>query len=73
MVARGHGTRPDRTLWEGVLYDARDNLEGLHLIEGTALDEVLVGIGVDQDVVISRTFAIVCANEALGDDPQQRF
>jgi hypothetical protein len=38
MVSRGHGDGPDRTLWEGVLYDARHNAEGLHLIEGSACE-----------------------------------
>ena len=38
MVSRGHGGGGDRTLWEGVLYDARQNAEGLHLIEGSACE-----------------------------------
>ena len=38
MVSRGHGGGPDRTLWEGVLYDARHNAEGLHLVEGSACE-----------------------------------
>ena len=38
MVARGPCQGQDRTLWEGVLYDARTNPEGLHLIEGVACE-----------------------------------
>ena len=38
MVSCGHGGGGDRTLWEGVLYDARQNAEGLHLIEGSACE-----------------------------------
>ena len=40
-------------------------------VEFAALDVVLAGIGVDQDVVVSGPFAVIGFYEPLGDDAQQ--
>ena len=45
----------------------------LHIIESTTLDVVLARVGVDQDVVVRRAFAIRRADQPLGNHPEQRL